>query len=183
MEGKVTHVVGLNLISELYVAHSVHNLTINTLTNKCYTFRPRLPKHSAVSYWSWIVLYELHLLYFIRCIFWLTYWWCFWTSQRNFSKHDRCKSCDFVHLPRAPLYCFVSVGRTPSRSSGAAISIQELHSPDKQIHLSLVDPFCFQQTATVVQRELMVCRSSTRSRTESLKKYQLLLGYCFLLLC
>jgi hypothetical protein len=52
MERNVTHVSGLNVISELYVVNSVHTLTVNTLTNKCYTFRLRLPKHVAVSYVS-----------------------------------------------------------------------------------------------------------------------------------
>jgi len=52
MEGNVTNVLGLNVISELRVAHSVHNLTINTLTNKRYMFRHQVPKHVSVSYLS-----------------------------------------------------------------------------------------------------------------------------------
>lgn len=48
--------------------------------------------------------------------------------------------------------------------------------------LSFIDPSCFQRAATVVQKELMVRHSSSRSKTSSLKKkYQLILGYLFLL--
>lgn len=146
MQGNVTHVLGLNVIAELYVAHSVHNLTFNTLTMKCYVCRHRVPKHVTISYLSRIVLYKLHLLYFIKRICWLTYWRCFWTSQWNLSKHEQCISSDLVHLPRAPSHsCLVSDGRAPSRSSWDSITTQELSRPDNkynshsQIHFAFIE--------------------------------------------